>query len=54
MNRIKVTQLLIPEEAVNATVATAKALLGSRDASKEGPLKGYMEYRNPDFRNGSE
>ena len=46
---VKATLLLTPDEAASATIAAAKALPSSRDASKEGPLQGYMDYKNADF-----
>jgi uncharacterized protein with GYD domain len=46
---LKATSLLTQDEAAKACVKASEGLKKSRDASKEGPLQGTMDYSNADF-----
>jgi uncharacterized protein with GYD domain len=48
-DKLKATPLLNQDEAAKACGKASEGLKNSRDASKDGPLKGTMDYTNVEF-----
>jgi len=49
-DKVNATQLLTQDEAAAACAKGAAGLKNSRDASKDGPLTGTMDYTNVEFK----